>query len=184
MTARLPGGGAAVYKLAVRKGRVIVTEVIVKRPSGVTRTLLRDRSPALAVDRFVQLMKETREWLEGAQDPSLVAQDQRWRRVLEHLGLADTPWETAVDSMMRRRRKPDRILRLALTAALYDQALRNGSRKPNEEVARRQGRKAELVRDDLKRAREAGLLGDAPGRGVPGGQLTAKGERILQEAAK
>jgi hypothetical protein len=195
LTARLPGDGSVTYRLGVFEGRVVVTGVVVKRPSGVTRALLRDRSPASAIERFLKLFADGLEVQRT--DPSAIGlpvlvqepaaathieRDRRWRAVLDHLLLTATPWQAALDSALGRP-APTRNLRLARTAGLYVVALRAGSRTPNEDVARQLNRKTTHIRDDLKRARDAEILSPAPARGVPGGELTAKGESTLKENA-
>ena len=91
-------------------------------------------------------------------------------------------WEAALDALgpSSRRPPPDRLRRLAQTAAFYVQARANNDQAPNRRVAEIQGRTPEKVRDDLRAARRAELLTEAPGRGRAGGRLTAKAREILE----
>ena len=182
---RLPSGGTALYHLALADGRVVVTKVVVERPTGITGRTLR-LSPGAAVEVFLREADTlSRAFFEVAAQHDLdlgldpTAPSSALRLLVK--GRSINPWAQAIDRYMKRGlRRGDRRARLAITAALYVDALQRRVRAPNEDVARRQRRTAALVRDDLKRARDAGLLTDAPGRGVSGGELTKEAERILE----
>lgn len=152
VTEQLPDGGEALYSLTA-DGR-IVTEVVVRQALGVSSRDLRRRSPTAAARAY-----------------------QEFRR-------ADTHNEPDLRIALGLRlpaegRDERRTLRLVQTAALYVKALEEGEKAPNEYVARSQKRTAAHVRDDLKRARDAGLLESAPGRGEPGGGLTEGAVQFL-----
>lgn len=66
-----------------------------------------------------------------------------------------------------------------MVAGAYSDALEAGVRRTNVEVARALGLSPEQVRDRVREARKAGLLTEAPARGIPGGRLTPRGRRIL-----
>jgi hypothetical protein len=76
--------------------------------------------------------------------------------------------------------------RRAQIAAAYIEALKTGSRKPNEAVAKRLGLKTTAVRDAVHRARRDGLLTQtvrAGHQGVYGGELTQKAIDLLTRQA-
>lgn len=101
----------------------------------------------------------------------LHAHEERW-----------TGWGAALDELGPGSRRPprDRLRRLAETAALYVSARADNDPAPNRRVGEIQGRSAEKVRDDLRAARQAELLTEAPGRGRAGGTLMAKAREILK----
>lgn len=183
---RLPGGGQAVYMLDARGSRIIVSEVRVNPGLDVSVNArhLRERSPSQAVRAFRDFLAERMR--SGAPDPTVEAlkelavalgQEAHLPAMLEQLRTAEDPWRD-VTAKVRRSLFP-REQRLAMTAAMYVVARMDGARAPNEVVAKQQGRSASLVRDDLKRARDAGLLTAAGGRGLAGGELTDKALAII-----
>jgi hypothetical protein len=65
----------------------------------------------------------------------------------------------------------ERKQRVFDTAVQYVAALDRGESKPNETVARLQGRRPQQVRDDIYAARSLGILGPSASQGRPGGRL-------------
>jgi hypothetical protein len=197
VTERLRDDGLATYLLDVEDGRLFVAAVIVQRRGGVNNRDVRGCQPRAALHAFEAALSEELE----RQQPSPPPTDddrERWRKWGQAAMAADPErakrWQeraaqmvrdaelwAPVYSRLRRRSMPrDRLRRLAVTAALYVAAIAAGDRAPNESVARQQGRKASLVRDDLKRARDAGLLTSSGGRGLAGGSLTQKAKKMLE----
>ena len=76
----------------------------------------------------------------------------------------------------RRGRKSANLV-YAQVAASYVDAL--GSRSPIADVAEQLHRSTSRVRDLVSEARRRGLLSESPGRGRPGGELTALGRQVL-----
>jgi hypothetical protein len=196
VTEALRDGGEATYRLQVEGNRLVVTEVHVRSPRGITSRELRERQPRAAREAFEAAMREELR----ANQPEQVTDDDRRRRAEWGAALSADPeaaqrWQERIDRWMQRAEQwapvharlrgkalpKDRLRRLAVTAALYVEAIDRGDRAPNETIARRQRRKASLVRDDLKRARDAGLLTGSGGRGIAGGELTLQALQVLEE---
>jgi hypothetical protein len=196
VTEALRDGGEATYLLEVEGNRLVVTEVRVRSPRGITSRELRERQPRAARDAFEAAMREEL----TTHQPEQVNDEDRRRRAEWGAAVLTDPeaahqWQQRVDRWIQRAEQwapvharlrgkalpKDRLRRLAVTAALYLEAIDQRDRAPNETVARRQDRKASLVRDDLKRARDAGLLTDSGGRGIAGGELTPQALQILKE---
>jgi hypothetical protein len=75
----------------------------------------------------------------------------------------------------------ERTRRLLSVAARYVLACEAGDRSPVLTVASQLGAPATRIRDDLHRARVAGLLEPAAGRGQTGGGLTAKAREYVDK---
>jgi hypothetical protein len=103
--------------------------------------------------------------------PALITEG--WRRIRAELR-----------QVYRRQRTQERgDVRLAHVAKLYVEALQRGSRTQVVDVARQLGVPAAHVRDAVSAARRRGLLTATRSQGVPGGELTAKAQALLDQRA-
>ena len=93
--------------------------------------------------------------------------------------LAERRWtpETYRRSPRGRRPKDDRAL--AEIAAVY--VSHAGSRTQLDDTARERKSSPQYTKRLLKQARDRGLLGNPPGRGRAGGELTDRAKALLQE---
>jgi hypothetical protein len=176
ITERLPGGASAEYSVTPRRedGELIVTEVRIRRPGGVTARNCRV-SPPEALEEFAKLVHSLQSSAElgeaiKAMERKLRQQGASSEEVLR-LAFGTHPAEVA---------RMQRDQRLATVAAGYVRARAEGSPRPNEIVAQRLGRTTSQVRDDLTAARHGGFLTRPPGQGSPGGALTEKAMGILR----
>lgn len=176
----LPGGARAIYTIGEDDGRLIVSEVYVSRPRGVTSRNCRV-SPAAALEIY---REETRRELA----PERLRIAAPLFQLATRLGVGQAEPDASAAAVVQTslaivqsQGQGGRLLRLATTAALYVQACDRGERTPNEAVGRLQGRPASHVRDDLKAARAAGLLEAAPVQGMAGGRLTPKAIELLRK---
>ena len=71
---------------------------------------------------------------------------------------------------------------LARIVEIYVDVLRRGSRRSNQECAKRTGLSPSRVRDAIHKARARGLLTPAPRQGVAGGELTQTAIDVLKDA--
>ena len=100
-----------------------------------------------------------------------------WRARLEEQAGRQAGWHAlAVPELPAGRQQ-----RLVFTFAQYRQALDARHHAPIKRVAELQSRQVAQVRDDIHDARVEGLATPVRGRGVSGGQLTAKGQAIGRE---
>jgi hypothetical protein len=162
---QLPDNGEAIYLMKPANGGVAVTEVKVRQPLGVTLRDMKERRPRLAVKAFEEFVRDTG--------------PEKFAGVAERL--SDQPEWQPILRRIRRRALPrtDRLVRLAVTAALYAIADERGERALNAVVAKQQNRPVSHVRDDIRRARAAGLLTPGRGHGHGGGKLTSKAKELL-----
>ena len=147
-----------------REGRA---ERPVPPPLPTTAGVLRHISPAAALADFRRELAKPNSTLQPM--AGLVGRlwNEDWPTLLAQL---DTPAKLSKDARMRR------LLRVA---ARYVLACEAGDRSPVLTVASQLGLPASRIRDDLHRARVAGLLEPAPGRGQTGGGLTAKAREYV-----
>jgi len=198
ITEQLPDGGEASYHLELDGKRLVVTEVRVRQPSphGVSSRDMRDRRPKAALQAFEAALRDV---VNEPPEPDAEGDRQRrkelgdrlladpkradhWRQVAEAWVSEAERWAPVYARLRGKAFLPtERIRRLALTAALYVDAVAHGDRSPNQTVGRKQRRSPNLVRDDLKRARDAGLLTNSGGRGMAGGDLTPKAWAIIEK---
>ena len=76
--------------------------------------------------------------------------------------------------------RKNKALNLVRTAAVYVHLLRQHSRRPTADCARRLGLPVSRVRDAIHQARARKLLTGSDGQGSPGGELTAEALALLE----
>lgn len=188
---RLPTGAEATYYLEPIGSSVRVARVVVTHPGrGVSNRDLRAFSPALAVEMFEKWMREdlADPALQGVERfMSLLAVahgDTDW---LERVRQRWSGWERALDRLLADK-LPEGITprqgRLLATAAAYAGALARDEKSPIAAAARYLERPSTQVVEDVRAARRAGFLTDAPGRGMSGGELTDEALRLLDLVAQ
>jgi hypothetical protein len=179
--------------MAVEVDRIVVRTVRVECQGGVSGRILKMASPATALAFFTEKLADPASYMPAAvaetwarfriarvgAETFLADQEataERWRAWWP---FAERSNEATEDARARR------MQRLAATADAYVKACARRERAPNEAVAALQGRRSSSrVRDDLKAAREEGILTKPGRRGVTGGVLTPKGAAILKEGTE
>lgn len=138
-------------------------------PLPTTAGVLRHISPAAALAAFRREVAKPQSSLRPMASMVGMIWNEDWISLLARLDESSKPSQ---DERTRR------LLRVAVRYVLACQA---GDRSPVLAVAEQLGVPATQIRDDLHRARVAGLLEPAAGRGQTGGGLTAKAREYIDK---
>jgi hypothetical protein len=138
-------------------------------PVPTTAGVLRHISPAAALAAFRRDLAKPGSTLQPMAKLVGMLWNEDWPSLLARL---DAPAKPSQDERTRR------LLRVAVRYVLACEA---GNRSPVLTVAEQLGVPATRIRDDLHRARVAGLLEPAAGRGQTGGGLTAKAREYMDQ---
>lgn len=198
----LRGGWTACYRVIGREGRPVVAELrVLPTPpgevaharegegpqghheppgGGLTAATLRDE---VVMGRHVyEILPEALGSVRRGVGATRVRSGGRDTTLFDALfgSLGFNPGQKPKRGRRGPKARPDR--EFAELAARYLAACESGSRRPVADVAEREGRSLEAVRQDLYRARKKGLL-TRQTAGRAGGQLTPRAKKLLKKGS-